>query len=244
MSGGLAWAIVEPSTNSTIEWTIDCGCTVTSIRSYGTSNSRCASITSRPLLTRVAEFVVTTSPMSQVGCASASAGVTSGERRAAAPAERAPGCGEHQPADLAVVARPQRLRDGRVLGVHRHDLTRFRGARDELAADDEALLVGEGEGRPDLERGEGRREADRAGDPVQHDVGHRLAHERDALVDAERGARRRRSPPPARRASRGRFRPPARPARTGRDSPRSPRAPAPRWIRWIRARGRGAWRSA
>ena len=27
MSGGDAWAIVEPSTNSTIEWTIDCGCT-------------------------------------------------------------------------------------------------------------------------------------------------------------------------------------------------------------------------
>ena len=40
------------------------------------SNSRCASITSSPLFTRVAEFVVTTRPMSQVGCASASAGVT------------------------------------------------------------------------------------------------------------------------------------------------------------------------
>src|SRR5206468_560736 len=55
MSGGDAWAMVEPSTNSTIEWMTDCGCTVTSIRSYGTSNSRCASITSRPLLTSVDE---------------------------------------------------------------------------------------------------------------------------------------------------------------------------------------------
>src|ERR1044072_1407564 len=27
MSGGLAWASVEPSTNVTIEWIIDCGCT-------------------------------------------------------------------------------------------------------------------------------------------------------------------------------------------------------------------------
>ena len=33
MSGGLAWASVEPSTNSTIEWTTDCGCTTTSMRS-------------------------------------------------------------------------------------------------------------------------------------------------------------------------------------------------------------------
>ena len=33
MSGGLAWAMVEPSVNSTIEWTTDCGCTTTSMRS-------------------------------------------------------------------------------------------------------------------------------------------------------------------------------------------------------------------
>ena len=39
--------------------------------------SRCASITSRPLLTRVAELIVTNGPMSQVGCASACSGVTS-----------------------------------------------------------------------------------------------------------------------------------------------------------------------
>ena len=77
MSGGDAWAIVDPSTNSTMECTIDCGCTTTSMSPYGTPNSRCASITSRPLLTSVAEFVVTTRPMSQVGWASASAGVTS-----------------------------------------------------------------------------------------------------------------------------------------------------------------------
>ena len=31
MSGGLAWAIVEPSVNSTIEWMTDCRCTTTSM---------------------------------------------------------------------------------------------------------------------------------------------------------------------------------------------------------------------
>ena len=76
MSGGLAWAIVEPSANSTMECTIDCGWTTTSMASYGRSNSQCASITSRPLLTSVALLTVTTGPMSHVGWARASAGVT------------------------------------------------------------------------------------------------------------------------------------------------------------------------
>src|SRR5581483_3413706 len=76
MSGGLAWASVDPSVNSTIEWITDCGCTITVIFSKGMSNSRCASMTSRPLLTSVAELIVTTGPMSQVGWASACSTVT------------------------------------------------------------------------------------------------------------------------------------------------------------------------
>ena len=31
MSGGLAWAIVDPSVNSTMEWITDCRCTTTSM---------------------------------------------------------------------------------------------------------------------------------------------------------------------------------------------------------------------
>ena len=38
------------------------------MRSYGTANRRCASITSRPLFTIVAELIVTNGPMSQLGC--------------------------------------------------------------------------------------------------------------------------------------------------------------------------------
>ena len=75
--GGLAWTRVAPSTNSTIECTTLVGCTTTSIRSIGMPKSRCASITSSPLLTRVAELMVTTGPMSHVGCASACSTVTS-----------------------------------------------------------------------------------------------------------------------------------------------------------------------
>ena len=67
MVGGLAWRIVEPSTNSTIEWTSLVGWTTTSMRSKGMSKSRWASITSSPLLTRVAELIVITGPIDQVG---------------------------------------------------------------------------------------------------------------------------------------------------------------------------------
>ena len=77
MSGGLAFAIVAPSVYSTIECTIDWGCTTTSMRSRPTPNSRWASITSRPLFTSVAEFIVIDGPMFQVGWASACSGVTS-----------------------------------------------------------------------------------------------------------------------------------------------------------------------
>src|SRR5215471_7475111 len=76
MSGGLACAMVEPSANSTIEWTTDCRWTTTSIASKPTPNSRWASITSRPLLTSVAELIVMTGPMFQVGWVSACSGVT------------------------------------------------------------------------------------------------------------------------------------------------------------------------
>ena len=71
MVGGLACTRVEPSTNSTIECTTLVGWTTTSIRSNGMPKSRWASITSSPLLTRVAELIVTTGPMAQVGWASA-----------------------------------------------------------------------------------------------------------------------------------------------------------------------------
>src|SRR5690606_3989947 len=59
----------------------------------------------------------------------------------------------------------------RVLGVDGHDLVGAlpRGAH-ERTADDERLLVRQGEGRPGAQGGEGRLEADGAGDAVEDDV--------------------------------------------------------------------------
>src|SRR4051795_3153972 len=55
---------------------IDCGCTTTSICSYGTPKRWCASISSRPLFMSVAESIVILPPIVHVGCASASSIVT------------------------------------------------------------------------------------------------------------------------------------------------------------------------
>src|ERR687898_3319382 len=85
MSGMESWATVEPSHHSTMAWTMLWGWTTTSMRSYGTSNSRWASITSRPLFIRVAELTVITGPIAQVGWASAWAGVTSASSAAERP---------------------------------------------------------------------------------------------------------------------------------------------------------------
>src|SRR5436190_1827731 len=76
MSGLDSWAMVAPSVHSTMECTIDCGCTTTSMRSKPTSNSSLASITSRPLFMSVDESTVIFGPIDHVGCASASSMVT------------------------------------------------------------------------------------------------------------------------------------------------------------------------
>ena len=99
------------------------------MRSNGMSKSRCASITSSPLLTRVAELIVTTGPMSQVGWFSASLGRDLGQLRAGPPAERAAAGGQHQPAHLLGAAAAQALRQRAVLAVDRDDLAGLRPAR-------------------------------------------------------------------------------------------------------------------
>ena len=76
MSGGLSWAITEPSLYSTIECTIDCGWITTAIWSAVRSNSHRASMISRALFIKVAESTVIFGPIAQVGWARASATVT------------------------------------------------------------------------------------------------------------------------------------------------------------------------
>src|SRR4051794_12385735 len=76
MSGWPRWASDAPSHRCTSAWTIACGWTTTSIRSYGTPNKWCASISSRPLFISVDESIVILPPIAHVGCLSASSTVT------------------------------------------------------------------------------------------------------------------------------------------------------------------------
>ena len=109
-------------------------------------------------------------PISQVGCASASAGRDPGEVGAAA--KRPAGGGQDEPLDRARALAAQQLEDRRVLGVDRQDprLGRLGERRDELAADDEALLVGEREVDALAERDDRRPEAGDADDRVEDEV--------------------------------------------------------------------------
>ena len=73
MSGSPSWALMAPSVYSTIECTIDCGCTTASMRPGSMWNRWCASMISKALLSIVAESMVIFAPMCQFGCLRASA---------------------------------------------------------------------------------------------------------------------------------------------------------------------------
>ena len=243
MSGCPRCASVAPSQSATSACTIDCGCTTTSIRSYGVPNSQCASITSRPLFISVAESIVILPPIAQVGWRSACSTVDVRELVAAAAAERAARGGQRQALDRPRPLARDQLVQRRVLGVDRDQLRAGRlGERHhELAADDERLLVGERDVDPLGQRDDRRAEAGGADDRVEHEVGVRSRRRAARAPRARRAPRPRSTPRPpapprpdrsARSASR-RARAPARPAprasapRTGRRA-RTPRARARR----------------
>ena len=72
MSGLDNCAMIDPSMYSTIECTIDWGCTTTSMRSTSIPNRADASSTSRPLFIKVEESIVILGPIDQVGWSKAS----------------------------------------------------------------------------------------------------------------------------------------------------------------------------
>ena len=59
--------MTEPSTYSTMEWMMDCGCTTTCTCEDCTSKSQRASMISRPLFIKVAESMVILAPIFHVG---------------------------------------------------------------------------------------------------------------------------------------------------------------------------------
>ena len=165
---------------------IDCGWTTTSICSYGVPNRWWASISSRPLFISVAESIVILPPIAQVGCASACSIVTLGSSAALRP--------RNGPPEAVRISRstvPGRSAASSWCSAECSESTgmmlragRLRELRDELAADDERLLVGEREVDPLAERGDRRAEPGRADDRVEHQVAPRLGDQPHEPVGA------------------------------------------------------------
>lgn len=173
MSGGDAWQTVAPSTNSTIECTMDCGCTVTTMRSGATPNRRLASMTSSPLFIRVDELMVTTGPICHVGWLSACSGVMSLMSARFQPRKGPP---EAVTTSLLTSAWVPDRSDCQMAecsestGLIDLVIAHLRAEKQVTACDDR-FLVGERQLRASPQRRNGWFESDRARDAVQHQVG-------------------------------------------------------------------------
>ena len=119
MSGRPSCALYEPSANSTSECTMLCGWITASILEYGNRYNHRASMTSNALLTSVAESTVIFGPMCQVGCASASSGVTDASDAEVASAKRSAAGGEDETPHVVELFPDEALPDRRMLAVDR-----------------------------------------------------------------------------------------------------------------------------
>ena len=226
MSGGLAWAIVEPSTNSTIECMTDCGWTTTSISSYGDAEQHVRLDHLQALVDqggrvdrddrahvpgRVRQRLLGRDVGQLVA---ASARGTARRWRSAPAGDLGPAC--------------------RRAGTGRAPSARSRPARsapaaaapDQRPAGDQRLLVGQGERRPGSQRGQRGRQPERADDAVEHHVARPRGRARSSRPARPRssgsGSRRWRT----RAAAPRRRTPAADPARRSPGPPRPPRRPA------------------
>ena len=170
-------------------------------------------------MTRVAELVVITRPMSQVGWARACSGVTSRHLLPGPAAERTAAGGQDQPVDLGRAAAAQALGECGVLGVDRHELALAGGADHQRTADHQRFLVGQRQHAARRQGRQRRRQAGRAGDRVEDHVAAQPGH----LGGGVRARHDPRQPGPGRTPSRGAA--PPRTGRAGGPAPRSPGSP-------------------
>ena len=104
-------------------------------------------------------------------------------------ASEGPAAGGHdETADVIVAFSAQGLRQRRVLGVDRDELAGLGRTGDQLAADDQRLLVGQRQGGARLERSQRGQQSDGAGHAVEHHVARR-ARDLDSSVGASHEAR-------------------------------------------------------
>ena len=164
----------------------------TSIWSGRTSNSQCASMTSKPLFTSVAESIVMLRPMRQLGCASACSGVAAAISRERRLAKRAAGSGQDELLHFAMAPGAQALVDRVVFAIHgkQFDVGLARGGHHDFAGGDQDFFVRKRDLLPCLHGGVRGFKADDA-----HGCGNQQLRRRDAW--RRRASRRDRAESPA-----------------------------------------------
>ena len=129
-------------------------------------------------------------PICQVGCRSASAGVTASSSSARSPRNGPPDAVRISRRISDAVAAVQALVDGVVLAVDRQhrDAAPARGLHDQRAGHDEDFLVGERDRLAGLDRGQHGVERRRARRGEQHDVGVGMRRDREQSLARRRPA--------------------------------------------------------
>ena len=166
MSGGPSCAITEPSRNSTSPCTTDCGCTSTSI-SFGRHREQMMRLDQLEALVHQARGIDgDLRPHRPIGMAQRLLGRGGVDLRARPGAERAARGGEDDALDVLAAAGAERLEDRVVLGIDRQHggAGLGRRAHEQAAGADQALFVGERDGRAALDRRQRRLQSDRAAD--------------------------------------------------------------------------------
>src|SRR3990172_8815096 len=172
-------ARTDPSMNSTIECTMLCGWTITSICRGSKSKNQLASMISNPLFISVAESMVIFFPMTHVGCRRASSGVillklSRGRLRNGPPEE------VRKPLFASVIVPRQTLEDRRGLTIHRKkpDAMGLDLGHHQFPRHDHDLFGREREILPGLDRCKAWKQAGSADHGGEDDIG--LGHSGDA----------------------------------------------------------------
>ena len=149
-----------------------CGCTSTRMRSPGTPNRWCASMTSRPLFISEAESTEIFGPIDHFGMGDGLGRRDRGQCVPLPAAERTTGGGEGDPCGHFAGVAGQALEDRVVLAVDRHDggAMRLRRLHQQGARQHQRFLVGQQQAFAGAGGGEGGRQAGGADDRRDHGV--------------------------------------------------------------------------
>ena len=176
ISGRPSWAMIAPSWNSTSEWMIDCGWIQTRSRSYGSMEKVVRLDHLKPFVHERRRVDGDFFPMAQVGWLSACAGVMRGESVGRQILNGPPDAVRMMLSTRRSLRRQRHWRMAlcSLSTGTSEPLPRFEEGMEVVAADDQALFVGERDPFAALQRGHGRAQANGAHKRIEKEVDTRV----------------------------------------------------------------------